>query len=120
MAIPEITRSSASEMGNAEGAEDAEKGIPPELCVLSALCTANAGSLRVLTENLRPGSFEATHLDCPHNGDSQPPSRRHSLRRPGSEICANLCTNSPFWSSLAQGRICTQISQICTDLILNQ
>ena len=77
-------------MGNAEGAEDAEKGIPPELCVLNALCTANAGSLRVLREILRPGSFEATHLDCPHNGDCQPPSRRHSLRRPGSEICANL------------------------------
>ena len=36
-AAQEITRSSASERGNVEGAEDAEKAIPSELCVHSAL-----------------------------------------------------------------------------------
>ena len=33
----EITRSNTLELGNAE---DAEKGSPPELCVLSALCVS--------------------------------------------------------------------------------
>ena len=36
----EIPRFCASDMRNAEGAEDAEKGRPPELCVLSALCVS--------------------------------------------------------------------------------